>query len=147
VKVGNLGKGREAPGNGGASGETKCKPAASADPNGIAGKGIEQTPLKRQSVLVRPLLTGGPGYGQRPRRRQKESAARGGETGFGNGTANPPPSAKDAARCSPAGLRGIENHRRGAEEEKRRIRAKRPRDGCKHFPGEASVTEYTAEGA
>src|SRR6267378_72770 len=62
------------------------------DPNGIAGKG---DPNKATNVnrLGSPALPGGPGYGNGT---GGDKGIRGtvASTGFGNGTANPPPSAK-----------------------------------------------------
>src|SRR5437660_1655626 len=91
VKVGNLSSGSAAtptvvaPLN-------KVQTGGFGDPNGIPGKG---DPNKATNVnrLGSPALPGGPGYGNGT---GGEKGIRGAvaSTGFGNGTANPPPSAK-----------------------------------------------------
>src|SRR6266478_7112907 len=94
VKVGNLGSGS-------AAAPTVVAPVNQVqtggfgDPNGIAGKG---DPNKATNVnrLGLPTLPGGPGYGNGT---GGDKGIRGtvASTGFGNGTANPPPSAKRGA--------------------------------------------------
>src|SRR5467141_455142 len=89
VKVGNLGSGS-------AAAPTVVAPVNQVqtggfgDPNGIAGKG---DPNKATNVnrLGLPTLPGGPGYGNGT---GGDKGIRGtvASTGFGNGTANPPPS-------------------------------------------------------
>src|SRR5438477_566763 len=91
VKVGNLGTGSAAPATVVAP-VNKVQTGGFGDPNGIAGNG---DPNKATNVnrLGSPALPGGPGYGNGT---GGEKGIRGAvaSTGFGNGTANPPPSAK-----------------------------------------------------
>ncbi len=94
VKVGNLGTGSAAPATVVAP-VNKVQTGGFGDPNGIPGKG---DPNKATNVnrLGSPALPGGPGYGNGT---GGDKGIRGAvaSTGFGNGTANPPPSAKHAA--------------------------------------------------
>ena len=94
VKVGNLGTGSAAPATVVAP-VNKVQTGGFGDPNGIAGKG---DPNKATNVnrLGSPALPGGPGYGNGT---GGDKGIRGAvaSTGFGNGTANPPPSAKRGA--------------------------------------------------
>jgi TonB family protein len=73
----------------------KVQTGGFGDPNGVAGKG---DPNKATNVnrLGSPALPGGPGYGNGT---GGDKGIRGtvASTGFGNGTANPPPSAKRGA--------------------------------------------------
>jgi TonB family protein len=91
VKVGNLGTGSAAPATVVAP-VNKVQTGGFGDPNGIAGKG---DPNKATNVnrLGSPALPGGPGYGNGT---GGDKGIRGAvaSTGFGNGTANPPPSTK-----------------------------------------------------
>jgi TonB family protein len=89
VKVGNLGSGSAAPATVVAP-LNKVQTGGFGDPNGIPGKG---DPNKATNVnrLGSPALPGGPGYGN------GTGGAKGirgtvASTGFGNGTAIPPPS-------------------------------------------------------
>jgi TonB family protein len=94
VKVGNLGTGSAAPATVVAP-VNKVQTGGFGDPNGIAGKG---DPNKATNVnrLGSPALPGGPGYGNGT---GGDKGIRGAvaSTGFGNGTAIPPPSAKRGA--------------------------------------------------
>src|ERR1700687_473064 len=94
VKVGNLGTGSAAPATVVAP-VNKVQTGGFGDPNGIAGKG---DPNKATNVnrLGSPALPGGPGYGNGT---GGDKGIRGAvaSTGFGNGTANPPPSTKRGA--------------------------------------------------
>src|SRR2546421_2728783 len=94
VKVGNLGTGSAAPATVVAP-VNKVQTGGFGDPNGIAGKG---DPNKATNVnrLGSPALPGGPGYGNGT---GGDKGIRGAvaSTGFGNGTANPAPSAKRGA--------------------------------------------------
>jgi TonB family protein len=89
VKVGNLGTGSAAPATVVAP-VNKVQTGGFGDPNGIPGKG---DPNKATNVnrLGSPALPGGPGYGNGT---GGDKGIRGtvASTGFGNGTANPPPS-------------------------------------------------------
>jgi TonB family protein len=88
VKVGNLGSGSAAAPTVVAP-VTKVQTGGFGDPNGIPGKG---DPNKATNVnrLGSPALPGGPGYGNGT---GGDKGIRGtvASTGFGNGTANPPP--------------------------------------------------------
>src|SRR5258706_1786278 len=89
VKVGNLGSGSAAPPTVVAP-VNKVQTGGFGDPNGIPGKG---DPNKATNVnrLGSPALPGGPGYGNGT---GGDKGIRGtvASTGFGNGTAVPPPS-------------------------------------------------------
>jgi len=89
VKVGNLGSGSAAPATVVAP-VNKVQTGGFGDPNGVPGKG---DPNKGTNVnrLGSPALPGGPGYGNGT---GGDKGIRGtvASTGFGNGTANPPPS-------------------------------------------------------
>src|SRR6266478_2963504 len=89
VKVGNLGSGSAAPPTVVAPVNT-VQTGGFGEPNGIPGKG---DPNKATNVnrLGSPALPGGPGYGNGT---GGDKGIRGtvASTGFGNGTANPPPS-------------------------------------------------------
>jgi TonB family protein len=88
VKVGNLSSGSAAPATVVAP-VNKVQTGGFGDPNGIPGKG---DPNKATNVnrLGSPALPGGPGYGNGT---GGDKGIRGtvASTGFGNGTANPPP--------------------------------------------------------
>src|SRR3989475_1364256 len=88
VKVGNLGSGSAAPATVVAP-VNKVQTGGFGDPNGLPGKG---DPNKATNVnrLGSPALPGGPGYGNGT---GGDKGIRGtvASTGFGNGTANPPP--------------------------------------------------------
>jgi len=94
VKVGNLGSGSAAVATVVAP-VNQVQTGGFGDPNGIAGKG---DPNKATNVnrLGLPTLPGGPGYGNGT---GGDKGIRGtvASTGFGSGTANPPPSAKRGA--------------------------------------------------
>ena len=89
VKVGNMSSGSAAPATVVAP-VNKVQTGGFGDPNGIPGKG---DPNKATNVnrLGSPALPGGPGYGNGT---GGDKGIRGtvASTGFGNGTANPPPS-------------------------------------------------------
>jgi len=91
VKVGNLGSGSAAPATVVAP-VNKVQTGGFGDPNGIPGKG---DPNKATNVnrLGSPALPGGPGYGNGT---GGDKGIRGtvASTGFGNGTAIPPPPPK-----------------------------------------------------
>jgi TonB family protein len=91
VKVGMMSSGSAAPATVVAA-VNKVQTGGFGDPNGVAGKG---DPNKATNVnrLGSPALPGGPGYGNGT---GGDKGIRGtvASTGFGNGTANPPPSAK-----------------------------------------------------
>ena len=90
VKVGNMSSGSAAPATVVAP-VNKVQTGGFGDPNGLPGKG---DPNKATNVnrLGSPALPGGPGYGNGT---GGDKGIRGtvASTGFGNGTANPPPSA------------------------------------------------------
>jgi TonB family protein len=89
VKVGNLGSGSAAPATVVAP-VNKVQTGGFGDPNGLPGKG---DPNKATNInrLGSPALPGGPGYGNGT---GGDKGIRGtvASTGFGNGTAVPPPS-------------------------------------------------------
>jgi TonB family protein len=91
VKVNNLSSGSAAPATVKAPVD-KVQTGGFGDPNGLPGKGDPQhaTNVNR---LGSPALPGGPGYGNGT---GGDKGIRGtvASTGFGNGTANPPPAAK-----------------------------------------------------
>jgi len=91
VKVGNLGTGSAAPATVVAP-VNKVQTGGFGDPNGVPGKG---DPNKATNVnrLGSPALPGGPGYGNGT---GGDKGIRGtvASTGFGNSTANPPPSTR-----------------------------------------------------
>src|SRR6266850_2069164 len=91
VKVGNLGSGSAAPATVVAP-LNKVQTGGFGDPNGLPGKG---DPNKATNVnrLGSPALPGGPGYGNGT---GGDKGIRGtvASTGFGNSTANPPPSTR-----------------------------------------------------
>jgi TonB family protein len=89
VKVNNLNTGSAAPASVNAP-VNKVQTGGFGDPNGLPGKG---NPNKTTNInrLGSPALPGGPGYGNGT---GGDKGVRGtvASTGFGNGTANPPPS-------------------------------------------------------
>ena len=89
VKVGNISSGSAAPATVVAP-VNKVQTGGFGDPNGLPGKG---DPNKATNInrLGSPALPGGPGYGNGT---GGDKGIRGtvASTGFGNGTANPPPS-------------------------------------------------------
>jgi TonB family protein len=91
VKVGMMSSGSAAPATVVAP-VNKVQTGGFGDPNGVAGKG---DPNKTTNVnrLGSPALPGGPGYGNGT---GGDKGIRGtvASTGFGNGTANPPPATK-----------------------------------------------------
>jgi TonB family protein len=91
VKVGNLGSGSAAPATVVAP-VNKVQTGGFGDPNGIPGKG-DANKATNVNRLGSPALPGGPGYGNGT---GGDKGIRGtvASTGFGNGTANPPPAAK-----------------------------------------------------
>ena len=101
VKVGNLGTGSAAPATVVAP-VNKVQTGGFGDPNGIAGKG---DPNKATNVnrLGSPALPGGPGYGNGT---GGDKGIRGAvaSTGFGNGTANPPPPSAKRGALQSAGF-------------------------------------------
>src|SRR6202790_1699376 len=94
VKLNNMNSGSAAPATVKAPVD-KVQTGVFGDPNGMPGKGDPQhaTNVNR---LGSPALPGGPGYGNGT---GGDKGIRGtvASTGFGNGTANPPPSAKRGA--------------------------------------------------
>src|ERR1700675_4308370 len=101
VKVGNLGSGSAAPATVVAP-VNKVQTGGFGDPNGIPGKG---DPNKATNVnrLGSPALPGGPGYGNGT---GGDKGIRGtvASTGFGNGTANPPPSGGKQGKVQSSGF-------------------------------------------
>jgi len=101
VKVGNLGSGSAAPATVVAP-VNKVQTGGFGDPNGLPGKG---DPNKATNVnrLGSPALPGGPGYGNGT---GGDKGIRGtvASTGFGNGTAVPPPSGGKRGTVQPGGF-------------------------------------------
>jgi len=91
VKVGNLSSGSAAPATVVAP-VNKVQTGGFGDPNGIPGKG-DVNKATNVNRLGSPALPGGPGYGNGT---GGDKGIRGtvASTGFGNGTANPPPATK-----------------------------------------------------
>jgi TonB family protein len=101
VKVGNLNTGSAAPATVKAPVD-KVQTGGFGDTTGVAGKG---DPNKTTNVnrLGSPALPGGPGYGNGT---GGDKGIRGtvASTGFGNGTANPPPAAKRTGTLQTSGF-------------------------------------------
>jgi TonB family protein len=101
VKVNNLSSGSAAPATVVAP-VNKVQTGGFGDPNGLPGKG---DPNKATNVnrLGSPALPGGPGYGNGT---GGDKGIRGtvASTGFGNGTANPPPSGGKQGRVQSTGF-------------------------------------------
>src|SRR6202030_2389815 len=140
VKVNNLNTGSAAPATVNAP-VNKVQTGGFGDPNGLPGKG---NPNKTTNInrLGSPALPGGDGYGN------GTGGAKGirgtvASTGFGNGTANPPPSGGKHGTVQ-SGSFGDESVA-GAEAPKKKA--------ANHGPADTAVTildkprpEYTAEG-
>src|SRR5216684_2833144 len=94
VKVGNLGSGSAAPATVVAP-VSKVQTGGFGDPNGLPGKG-DANKTTNINRLGSPALPGGPGYGNGT---GGDKGIRGtvASTGFGNGTAIPPPNTKRGA--------------------------------------------------
>jgi TonB family protein len=139
VKVNNLSSGSAAPATVVAP-VNKVQTGGFGDPNGLPGKG---DPNKATNVnrLGSPALPGGPGYGNGT---GGDKGIRGtvASTGFGNGTANPPPS---GAKRGTIQSTGFADQTVAAEEPKKKAASN---EGA---PTQVEILEkprpeYTAEG-
>ena len=101
VKVGSMSSGSAAPATVVAP-LNKVQTGGFGDPNGVAGKG-DANKATNVNRLGSPALPGGPGYGNGT---GGDKGIRGtvASTGFGNGTANPPPAAKRGGTLQTTGF-------------------------------------------
>jgi len=139
VKVNNLGSGSAAPATVVAPVE-KVQTGGFGDPNGVAGKGDPKhgTNVAR---LGSPALPGGEGYGNGTGGKEgiRGTVA---STGFGNGTANPPPSGKKGSVVSTGFANAGDTT---AEAPKKKQQASGPADNSPTILDKPRP-EYTAEG-
>jgi len=139
VKVNNLGSGSAAPATVVAPVE-KVQTGGFGDPNGVAGKGDPKhgTNVAR---LGSPALPGGEGYGNGTGGKEgiRGTVA---STGFGNGTANPPPSGKKGSVVSTGFANAADTT---AEAPKKKQQASGPADNSPTILDKPRP-EYTAEG-
>jgi TonB family protein len=139
VKVNNLGSGSAAPATVVAPVE-KVQTGGFGDPNGVAGKGDP----KHATTVARlgsPALPGGEGYGNGTGGKEgiRGTVA---STGFGNGTANPPPSGKKGSVVSTGFANAADAT---AEAPKKKQQNTGPADNAPTIL-EKPRPEYTAEG-
>jgi TonB family protein len=139
VKVGNLGSGSAAPATVVAPVE-KVQTGGFGDPNGVAGKG-DPKHATNVARLGSPALPGGEGYGNGT---GGKNGIRGTveSTGFGNGTANPPPSGKKGSVVSTGFANAADTT---AEAPKKKQQNNGPADNAPTIL-EKPRPEYTAEG-
>jgi TonB family protein len=139
VKVGNLGSGSAAPATVVAPVE-KVQTGGFGDPNGVAGKG-DPKHATNVARLGSPALPGGEGYGNGTGGKEgiRGTVA---STGFGNGTANPPPSGKKGSVVSTGFANAADTT---AEAPKKKQQASGPADNSPTIL-EKPRPEYTAEG-
>jgi TonB family protein len=139
VKVNNLSSGSAAPATVVAPVE-KVQTGGFGDPNGVAGKGDPKhgTNVAR---LGSPALPGGEGYGNGTGGKEgiRGTVA---STGFGNGTANPPPSGKKGSVVSTGFANAADTT---AEAPKKKQQNTGPADNAPTIL-EKPRPEYTAEG-
>jgi len=138
VKVNNLGSGSAAPATVKAPVD-KVQTGGFGDPNGMAGKGDPQH-ASNANRLGSPALPGGPGYGNGTGGDKgiKGTVA---STGFGNGTANPPPSTGKQGKVQASGF----GDQAPADAPKKKVAAGGPADTTVDIL-EKPKPEYTAEG-
>ena len=138
VKMNNLGSGSAAPATVKAPVE-KVQTGGFGDPNGMAGKGDEKH-ATNSNRLGSPALPGGPGYGNGTGGDKgiKGTVA---STGFGNGTANPPPSTGKQGKVQSSGF----GDQTVADAPKKKVAAGGPADTPVDIL-EKPKPEYTAEG-
>src|SRR5277367_5016963 len=138
VKMNNLGSGSAAPATVKAPID-KVQTGGFGDPTGLAGKG---DPNKSNIVnrLGSPALPGGPGYGNGTGGDKgiKGTVA---STGFGNGTANPPPSGGKTGKVVSSGF----GDQTVSDAPKKKVAAGGPADTPVDIV-EKPKPEYTAEG-
>jgi TonB family protein len=139
VKVGNLGSGSAAPATVVAPVE-KVQTGGFGDPNGVAGKG-DPKHATNVARLGSPALPGGEGYGNGTGGKEgiRGTVA---STGFGNGTANPPPSGKKGSVVSTGFANAADTT---AEAPKKKQQNNGPADNAPTIL-EKPRPEYTAEG-
>jgi len=139
VKVNNLNSGSAAPATVVAPVE-KVQTGGFGDPNGVAGKGDP----KHATTVARlgsPALPGGEGYGNGTGGK-KGIAGTVASTGFGNGTANPPPSGKKGTVVSTGFANAADTT---AEAPKKKQQNNGPADNSPTILDKPKP-EYTAEG-
>ncbi len=138
VKLNNMGSGSAAPATVKAPVE-KVQTGGFGDPNGMPGKGDPQhaTNVNR---LGSPALPGGPGYGNGT---GGDKGIRGtvASSGFGNGTANPPPSGKTGKVAAS----GFGDQTVAADAPKKKVAAEGPVDTPVDILDKPKP-QYTAEG-
>jgi TonB family protein len=139
VKVNNLGSGSAAPATVVAPVE-KVQTGGFGDPNGVAGKG-DPKHATNVARLGSPALPGGEGYGNGTGGKEgiRGTVA---STGFGNGTANPPPSGKKGSVVSTGFANAADTT---AEAPKKKQQNTGPADNAPTIL-EKPKPEYTAEG-
>jgi TonB family protein len=139
VKVNNLGSGSAAPATVVAPVE-KVQTGGFGDPNGVAGKG-DPKHATNVARLGSPALPGGEGYGNGTGGKEgiRGTVA---STGFGNGTANPPPSGKKGSVVSTGFANAADTT---AEAPKKKQQASGPADNSPTILDKPRP-EYTAEG-
>jgi TonB family protein len=139
VKVNNLSTGSAAPATVVAPVE-KVQTGGFGDPNGVAGKG-DPKHATNVARLGSPALPGGEGYGNGTGGKEgiRGTVA---STGFGNGTANPPPSGKKGSVVSTGFANAADNT---AEAPKKKQQNNGPADNAPTILGKPRP-EYTAEG-
>jgi len=139
VKVNNLSSGSAAPATVVAPVE-KVQTGGFGDPNGVAGKG-DPKHATNVARLGSPALPGGEGYGNGTGGKEgiRGTVA---STGFGNGTANPPPSGKKGSVVSTGFANAADNT---AEAPKKKQQAEGPADNAPTIVAKPRP-EYTAEG-
>jgi TonB family protein len=139
VKVNNLNSGSAAPATVVAPVE-KVQTGGFGDPNGVAGKG-DPKHATNVARLGSPALPGGEGYGNGTGGKEgiRGTVA---STGFGNGTANPPPSGKKGSVVSTGFANAADT---AAEAPKKKQQNNGPADNAPTIL-EKPRPEYTAEG-
>lgn len=139
VKVNNLNSGSAAPATVVAPVE-KVQTGGFGDPNGVAGKG-DPKHATNVARLGSPALPGGEGYGNGTGGKEgiRGTVA---STGFGNGTANPPPSGKKGSVVSTGFANAADNT---AEAPKKKQQATGAADTSPTIVDKPKP-EYTAEG-
>jgi TonB family protein len=138
VKMNNMDSGSAAPATVKAPVD-KVQTGGFGDPNGIAGKGDPQH-ATNANRLGSPALPGGPGYGNGTGGDKgiKGTVA---STGFGNGTANPPPSGGKTGKVVSSGF----GDQTISDAPKKKVAAGGPADTPVNII-EKPKPEYTAEG-
>jgi len=138
VKLNNMNSGSAAPATVKAPID-KVQTGGFGDPNGMAGKGDPQH-ATNANRLGSPALPGGPGYGNGT---GGDKGIRGtvASTGFGNGTANAPPSGGKTGKVASSGF----GDQTVTDAPKKKVAAGGPADTAVEIV-EKPKPEYTAEG-